>query len=109
MPFTYLMGHIFDSHIKAQIYTVRAARGRTLVCALRVFRRKSVLYAMWLLCGPTGRSTSRLLASRRGCWPGQILWNIMTAIILMLTSYILDFFETTADFNEYAMWVPGLN
>jgi hypothetical protein len=33
----------------------------------------------------------------------------MTAIILMLTSYILDFFETTADFNEYAMWVPGLN
>eukprot|EP01052_Picozoa_sp_SAG31_P012759 SAG31_NODE_753_length_12340_cov_8.786619_5_plen_1730_part_00 len=53
-PFTYLVGHLFDSHVSAQIYT--------------------------------------------------ILWNLITGVILMITSYILSVFDSTADVNEKLMY-----
>jgi ABC-type multidrug transport system ATPase subunit len=57
-PFTYLMGNLFATHVKAQIYT--------------------------------------------------ILFNLMTGIIMMITSYILANFEKTHDLNETLMWVYRL-
>ena len=83
-PFTYGMGHLFDTHVKAQV----SHPHRTAPHLLAESHTHTALKPR------AAAAAAAALAHAHAHWPARqiytILFNLMTGIVLMIASYILS-------------------